>query len=87
MACEMPVVASDSGGIPEVVIHGEHGFLAPVGDVKAMGEYAARLGHDPELRARMGAAGRTRALEVFSPEHAVDQYEALYREVLGQRGS
>src|SRR5690606_33937199 len=33
MACEMPVVASDSGGIPEVVIHGEHGYLAPVGDV------------------------------------------------------
>jgi glycosyltransferase involved in cell wall biosynthesis len=82
MACEMPVIASDSGGIPEVVIHGEHGFLAPVGDVKTMGEYAVKLGHDPQLRARLGAAGRQRAVEVFAPEHAVDQYEALYREVV-----
>jgi N-acetyl-alpha-D-glucosaminyl L-malate synthase BshA len=84
MACEMPVIASDSGGIPEVVTHGVEGFLAPVGDVKAMGEYAIRLGRDPELRAQMGTAGRKRAVEVFAPEHAVDQYEALYREVVGQ---
>jgi N-acetyl-alpha-D-glucosaminyl L-malate synthase BshA len=83
MACEMPVIASDSGGIPEVVTHGVEGFLAPVGDVKAMGEYAVRLGRDPELRAKMGTAGRKRAVEVFAPEHAVDQYEALYREVVG----
>jgi N-acetyl-alpha-D-glucosaminyl L-malate synthase BshA len=84
MACEMPVIASDSGGIPEVVTHGVEGFLAPVGDVKSMGEYAIRLGRDPELRAQMGTAGRKRAVEVFAPEHAVDQYEALYREVVGQ---
>jgi N-acetyl-alpha-D-glucosaminyl L-malate synthase BshA len=83
MSCEMPVIASDSGGIPEVVRHGVDGFLAPVGDVKAMGEFAIRLGRDPELRARMGAEGRKRAVDVFSPEHAVDQYEALYREVMG----
>lgn len=82
MACEMPVIASESGGIPEVVTHGEHGFLAPVGDVKTMGEYAVGLGRDPELRARMGAAGRHRAETVFTPENAVDQYEALYREVI-----
>jgi L-malate glycosyltransferase len=83
MACEMPVIASDSGGIPEVVVHGETGFLAPVGDVETMGEYAVRLGLDPALRARMGAAGRARAIEKFSPETMVDQYEALYREVVG----
>ncbi len=82
MACEMPVVASDSGGIPEVVLHGEHGYLAPVGDVDAMGGYAVKLGRDPELRARMGTAGRRRAVEVFSPEAAVARYEALYREVV-----
>ena len=81
MACEMPVIASDSGGIPEVVRHNVDGFLAPVGDVQSMGEYAVRLGRDPELRAQMGAEGRRRAVEVFSPDHAVDQYEALYREV------
>ena len=83
MACEMPVIASASGGIPEVVVHGETGYLAPVGDVEAMAEYAVRLGLDPALRARMGAAGRRRAIELFSPEAMVDQYEALYREVVG----
>lgn len=82
MACEMPVIASDSGGLPEVVAHGETGFLAPAGDVEAMGDYAARLARDPGLRARMGAAGRRRAIESFSPGTAVDQYEALYREVV-----
>jgi N-acetyl-alpha-D-glucosaminyl L-malate synthase BshA len=82
MACEMPVIASDSGGIPEVVIHGETGYLAPVGDTETMGDYAIRLGRDPALRARMGAAGRKRAIGFFSPEAMVDQYEALYREVI-----
>lgn len=83
MACEMPVIASDSGGIPEVVAHGETGFLAPVGDVERMAEHALRLARDPDLRARMGAAGRKRAVGLFSPETMVDQYEALYREVAG----
>ncbi|HEX2612971.1 MAG TPA: N-acetyl-alpha-D-glucosaminyl L-malate synthase BshA [Fibrobacteria bacterium] len=81
MACEVPVIASDSGGIPEVVAHGETGFLAPVGDVARMAEYALLLARDPGLRSRMGIAGRRRALELFSPDAMVDQYEALYREV------
>jgi N-acetyl-alpha-D-glucosaminyl L-malate synthase BshA len=83
MLCEMPVIASDSGGIPEVVTHGETGFLAPVGDVASMAEHAVKLGLDPDLRARMGAAGRAHAIERFSPDMMVDQYEALYREVVG----
>ncbi len=82
MACEMPVIASDSGGVPEVVVHGETGFLAPVGDVESMGKYAVELGRSAELRKRMGLAGRKRAETVFPPEVAVAQYEALYREVM-----
>ncbi len=83
MACEIPVIASESGGIPEVVAHDETGFLAPVGDVEAMGAYAVRLARDPVLRRSMGAAGRRRAVARFSPEAAISQYEALYREVSG----
>ena len=83
MACEMPVIASDSGGIPEVVEHGVSGFLSPVGDVEDMAAHALRLGLDADLRKRMGAAGRARAVELFSPDRAVDAYEALYREVSG----
>jgi N-acetyl-alpha-D-glucosaminyl L-malate synthase BshA len=82
MACEMPVIASDSGGIPEVVAHGETGFLAPVGDVARMAEYALLLARDPGLRARVGLAGRKRAVDLFSPEAMVDRYEAVYREVV-----
>jgi N-acetyl-alpha-D-glucosaminyl L-malate synthase BshA len=82
MACEMPVIASDSGGVPEVVVHGESGYLAPVGDVDRMAEYAIELGRSPELRAKMGTAGRKRAETVFTPEIAMEQYEALYKEVM-----
>ncbi len=82
MACEMPVIASNSGGIPEVVAHEESGFLSEPGDVESMAKHAIALGKSPELRARMGAAGRKRAQEVFPPEIAVAQYEAVYKEVL-----
>ena len=83
MACEMPVIASDSGGVPEVVAHGITGFLAPVGDVEKMGSYAVELGLSTELRKKMGTAGRKRAIEQFSPEKAVGEYEKVYREVVG----
>jgi N-acetyl-alpha-D-glucosaminyl L-malate synthase BshA len=82
MASEMPVIASDAGGIPEVVKHGETGFLAPVGDVEAMAGYAIQLGLSPELRARMGRAGRTRAETVFPASKAADEYEAAYRDAI-----
>ncbi len=83
MACEMPVIASNSGGIPEVVAHGETGFLADPGDVERMADYAVQLGKSPDLRGQLGTAGRRRAEELFSPDLAVGQYEALYREVAG----
>jgi N-acetyl-alpha-D-glucosaminyl L-malate synthase BshA len=82
MASEMPVVASAAGGIPEVVVHGETGFLATVGDVEKMAEHAVALGLSPELRARMGRAGRLRAETEFPASKAVEQYEAVYREVI-----
>ena len=82
MASEMPVVASAAGGIPEVVVHGETGFLAEVGDVEKMAEYAVALGLSAELRAKMGAAGRLRAETEFPATKAADEYEAVYREVI-----
>ena len=82
MASEMPVIASDSGGIPEVVTHGEVGFLAPVGDVETMAAHAIELGLSPELRARMGRAGRARAQSMFPASKAADEYEAAYREAI-----
>jgi glycosyltransferase involved in cell wall biosynthesis len=82
MACGLPVVASDVGGLPEVVAHGETGLLAPVGDIAAMARHVARLLGDQDERARFGAAARARVEAHFRPDPIVTRYEALYRKVL-----
>ncbi len=84
MGHRVPVIASRVGGLPEVVRHGVDGYLEPVGDVAAMAEDALRLLRDEGLRLRMGEAARERALGTFAEGPIVDQYEALYRRVLGQ---
>jgi L-malate glycosyltransferase len=84
MACEIPVVASRAGGIPEVVTHGKDGFLCEVGDVDGMAGYAAQLGRSKEMRVEMGKAGRKSAEASFHPERIVPQYEALYAKAIGR---
>jgi L-malate glycosyltransferase len=83
MACGVPVVASDVGGLPDVVADGETGFLAPVGDVPALAECARRLLIDDALHETMSRLARERAETCFSLGPAVDRYEAVYRRVLG----
>src|SRR5881392_2202815 len=58
MACEVPVIASRVGGIPEVISDGETGFLSEVGDVEKMAADAAKLLGDPNLRVKMGKRAR-----------------------------
>jgi N-acetyl-alpha-D-glucosaminyl L-malate synthase BshA len=82
MSCGVPVVASDAGGISEVVTDGEVGFLAPVGDVAALTARARRVLTDDELRLRLRAAARRRAESCFPIEPAVARYEAAYRRLL-----
>jgi len=82
MACGLPVVASAVGGLPEVILDGETGFLRPVGDVDAMAACATRLIDDEPLRRRMAGAARHRAGTQFRVEPAVDRYLAVYRRVL-----
>jgi len=99
MACETAVVASAVGGIKEVVVHGETGFLVPVEQMKESPfeplepekfarDLAARVNElmaDPELRARFGKAGRKRAEEKFS-WHAIAQQTAdLYASLVKKR--
>jgi L-malate glycosyltransferase len=85
MGCQVPVIASRSGGLTEVVEHGVCGFLEPVGDVDGMAKHAIALGQDAEMRREMGRKGRLRGLELFSPEIIVPQYEALYRKAMSAR--
>lgn len=82
MACQVPVVATRTGGVPEVVTHGLNGFLADVGDVDTMARHAVELGLNKVLRTEMGRAGRKAAEESFHPDIIIPQYEALYREAL-----
>jgi glycosyltransferase involved in cell wall biosynthesis len=82
MACGTPVVASHTGGIPEVVTHGETGFLFPLGAVEEMAEGAISILTDPERWSRFSAAARNDAVERFSNDRVVPMYEALYRDVL-----
>jgi L-malate glycosyltransferase len=81
MACGVPVVATAVGGLPEVVVNGESGFLAPVGAVDAMVAEATAILANPARHARMRTAAANRAL-AFATEHIVPQYEALYEDVM-----
>jgi glycosyltransferase involved in cell wall biosynthesis len=85
MAARLPVLAVDVGGMDELVIEGETGFLVQPHDVAAMSDRLGRLASDPELRARLGAAGRKRALDVFGRDPIVDRIEAVLAEAAALR--
>lgn len=84
MACGVPVVGSDAGGLPEVVAHGQTGWLCPVGDIEAYSDAILRLFANPRLARTMGEAGRRRVVEKFSSEKIVPQYERLYFKMLDE---
>jgi N-acetyl-alpha-D-glucosaminyl L-malate synthase BshA len=80
MACEVPVVASRVGGLPEVIEDGVSGFLHPPDDLEAMAESAVRLLSDDELHARIAAAACRRVGKEFCVERVVPMYEKCYEE-------
>jgi glycosyltransferase involved in cell wall biosynthesis len=82
MACEVPVIASRVGGLPEVVTDGETGFLSPVGDVDKMAVDAARLLVDDKLRREMGQRARESAISRYRTDVVIPQYIEFYEEVL-----
>ena len=81
MGCEVAVVASDAGGLPEVVEHGVTGLVVPRGDAGALAHAIGSLLADTERRRAMGQAGRERALRLFDWDRSAEQFEQLYREV------
>jgi N-acetyl-alpha-D-glucosaminyl L-malate synthase BshA len=85
MACGVPVVASNVGGLPEVITDGVTGFLHPPDDVHGMAESAIALLLDPAAHARMAEAGVRLAADRFSANQIVPQYEALYESALRRR--
>jgi glycosyltransferase involved in cell wall biosynthesis len=81
MGCEVAVVASDAGGLPEVVEDGVTGLVVPRGDSGALAKAIGTLLQDPERRRVMGQAGRLRALRLFDWDRSAEQFEQLYREI------
>ncbi|GIV59674.1 N-acetyl-alpha-D-glucosaminyl L-malate synthase BshA [Rhodocaloribacter litoris] len=81
MACEVPVVASNIGGLPELVVDGETGFLCPLGDIEAFTARTREILLDEALHARMAKAARARAVNTFDVRHIVPLYEAYYERV------
>lgn len=81
MLHDRPVIASDSGGIGDIVIDGETGLLTPPGDVDALAAAIGRLRDDDALRARLVAGGRAHVEACFSWDRIVEDLQSLYAEV------
>ena len=82
MACEVPVISSSVGGLPELVVHGETGYIAEIGDVDRMARYAIELLSNESRRELFAKASRRRAVENFDIEEIVGLYEHHYELIL-----
>jgi L-malate glycosyltransferase len=87
MACEVPVVASDVGGLPEVVTHGVDGYLIPPRDVEAGAKYALEILMLPDRGREMGQRARVNARRKYCSNDVIPQYEAYYQKVLNASGA
>ena len=82
MACEVVPIATNAGGVPEVIDHGKTGFLAEVGDVDTMAKYAIDILSDEKKLKQMGEQARASAQARFCASKIIPQYERYYRAVL-----
>ena len=82
MASEVPVIGTRAGGMPEVVMEGENGYLLTVGDVEGMAARAIEILSDPVLQRRLGVAGRELAEQRFNVAQVVPLYRQFYEEVI-----
>jgi glycosyltransferase involved in cell wall biosynthesis len=81
MSCGKAVIGTTPGGHTDMIVDGETGFLVEAGDVGALATAMKRLISDPDLRTRMGEAGRDRA-RLFTPEVAIPRLERLFAELV-----
>ena len=84
MACELPVICTDSGGNRELVVDGETGFIIPPEDVDALLDKLLFLKNHPDISHAMGKAGYERVISLCSVERMIDEYEALYTRLLAE---
>ena len=87
MACEVPVIASRVGGLPEVVTDGETGYLNPVGDIDEMAADAARLLTDDKFRREMGQRARESAISRYRTDVVIPQYIDFYEHIIAKQSA
>jgi glycosyltransferase involved in cell wall biosynthesis len=84
MASGKPVVATNGGGVPEIVVHGETGLLVPMGNATAMADAICQILADPAAARRIGELGRQRVIEQFTIEHTVEKVQQVYDQLLAK---
>jgi len=85
MSCEVPVVASNIGGLKELISHGVDGYLIEVGDAEALAQYSLKILQDPRLQGEFGKNARQKVLKKYTPDKIVPKYENLYNETLKEK--
>lgn len=85
-SCAVPAVATDVGGVSDVILHGETGFVAPCEAEEAIADYVVQLCQDESLRKKMGANARQRVVQAFSEQAMVQRYTDLFLN-LANRGA
>jgi L-malate glycosyltransferase len=86
-ACEVPVIATRIGGIPEVVSEGETGFLSDIGDTEKMSDDVMKFLNDEEMRRDFGEKARESAVSRYGSELIIPQYIKFYEQVLGAQSA
>jgi glycosyltransferase involved in cell wall biosynthesis len=84
MAAAKPVIATNGGGVPEIVVDGETGILVPMGDVSALANAMQWMIHHPAEAAQMGNRGRMRVLESFTVQKSTAKVEAIFTQLLNR---
>jgi L-malate glycosyltransferase len=82
MACGLPVISSSVGGLPELVVHGETGYIAELGDIERMSRYTIDLLSNQQKYALFSSASRDRAVTMFEKRRIVEEYERFYDSIL-----
>jgi len=85
MSCEVPVVATNVGGLKELISHGVDGYLTNVGDIEALAQNALKILTDSGLQEKLGRNARQKVLEQYTPEKILPLYESLYEETLKEK--
>lgn len=85
MACGVPTIGSQTGGIPELIEHGKTGFIAPIGDTETMAKYAIKLLSDDRMVEQFRQACLETACKDFCKDSITSQYEDIYYRVLGRK--